>query len=150
MPIRVNFGNWTKFVLACGRQPIRSSFSELAKKNSVKARTGARGGNNKGGKIKDKNGYVHLWMPDHPNCRTAGYIHEHRAVMSSMLGRPLAKGENVHHKNGVRDDNRPENLELWVSIQPSGQRVEDLVMFAKEILMRYGNIHQNPELIACK
>jgi hypothetical protein len=51
----------------------------------------------------------------------------HRIVMEYMLGRPLAKGENVHHINGVRDDNSPENLELWVKPQPTGQRVADLV-----------------------
>lgn len=60
--------------------------------------------------------------------------------MEEILGRPLRDNENVHHKNGVRHDNRPKNLELWVSAQPAGQRPEDLVAFAHEILALYGDI----------
>jgi hypothetical protein len=53
------------------------------------------------------------------------------------LGRPLYSDENVHHKNGVRDDNRIENLELWSTLQPAGQRVTDKLQWAFEFAGRY-------------
>ena len=69
----------------------------------------------------DSCGYVNVKTP-------VGVQQEHRLVMEEMLGRKLAPGETVHHRNGIRHDNRPENLELWFS-QPAGQRVDDLIAY---------------------
>jgi hypothetical protein len=112
MPVRMRFGNWTEFIREAGYEPRVSEISIQARLNSIKAHTGHRSMAWKGGRIKDRFGYVLIWKPGHPNAKIGGYIHEHRLVMSEYLGRPLESYEFVHHKNGIKDDNRLENLEL--------------------------------------
>lgn len=82
----------------------------------------------------DRSGYVHIQL-----SRGGIWQAAHRFVMCRELGRDLYPGENVHHLNGNRGDNRPENLELWVVSQPAGQRPDDLVRYARELLARYGD-----------
>ena len=80
------------------------------------------------------------YLPRHPNASVGGAIPVHVVVMVEHIGRPLLDNETVHHKNGFRDDNRIENLELWAKSQPAGQRVSDKIAWAREILSRYESI----------
>ena len=131
---------------AC-RQKVRRDYCECGSLKTRRAKTclkcraeaGARNGNWRGGTVKHRAGYVLRRVPRHPKAKSAnGYILEHVLVMEELLGRYLLEGENVHHKNGVKDDNRPEDLELWVRPQPSGMRASDAVAWARDILARYG------------
>jgi hypothetical protein len=101
-------------------------------------RTGTNSPGWRGGKITSSTGYILVQQPSHPAAQSTGYVPEHRLVMEVKIGRYLLPEETVHHVNGFRRDNRPENLELWSSRQPKGQRVADLVAWAKEILVIYG------------
>lgn len=65
-----------------------------------------------GNKYVDPNGYVVVYYPDHPDARKNGYVAEHRLVAEQKEGRRLSPKEHVHHLNGVKTDNRPENLEV--------------------------------------
>lgn len=92
----------------------------------------------KGGR-REEDGYILIYDKEHPNAKSNGYVREHTKVMSEKIGRPLIKGENVHHKNGNKSDNRLENLELWSTSQPSGQRIKDKISWALDIIKQYGD-----------
>jgi len=88
-------------------------------------------------------GYASVWMPEHPRAGVRSHrVLEHILVMEAKLGRYLVEGEEIHHLNSVRDDNRIENLELWTKSQPAGGRVTDKVSWAISLIKQY-----QPELL---
>ncbi len=109
-----------KVLCSCGRSKLRHSFRCAY---CAKSADGPKWYHNKSGYL------VSGWG--------GRQIAQHRQVMETHLGRKLLKHENVHHKNGIRDDNRLENLELWSTSQPSGQRVEDKLEWCKWFINQY-------------
>lgn len=86
---------------------------------------------------KTQEGYVKIHDRKHPRADGGGFVFEHLVVMEKKLGRFLWPKENVHHINGIRDDNSPDNLELWTRSQPPGQRVIDRLSHAVEFIAAY-------------
>lgn len=109
-----------------------------------KAKRGEKNTYWKGGRYITKEGYILVHAPEYEGTKQDGhYVREHALVMSKHLGRPLRRGETVHHKNGIKGDNRLENLELWSHSHPPGQRIEDKIKWCEEFLSIY-----KPEALA--
>ena len=128
----------------CGRSPVeaRGMCNKHYQRWSTYGDPLAPGRRNRrpDGTPRELKGYVSLYRPHHPNASKRGYVLEHVVVMSKALGRPLRVEERIHHKNGIRNDNRRSNLELCVlGHHPPGQRVADLVKWARQILDQYGD-----------
>ena len=129
----------SKDTCACGRTKQKKS-ERCAACWAQHGQVGSTNFNWRGGRTRHHQGYMMVHLPGHPRARTMGYVFEHILVVEQELGRHLEDFENVHHRNGVRDDNRLENLELWTRPQPSGIRARDALEWAREILQRYGDL----------
>ena len=88
------------------------SKATMGKNNPNWGKNGKNSSAWKGGRTKDGDGYVLIYKPDHPYPNSHHYVYEHRLIMEKKLGRYLTNDEVVHHINGVKDDNREENLKL--------------------------------------
>ena len=94
----------------------------------------------KGGKVLNSQGYIEIRFNN-------SYVKEHRYVYEQHYGIQLLPHQNIHHINGNRLDNRIENLELWDTSQPSGQRVEDKIKYYFELVEKYKDHPKYKELI---
>ena len=126
---------------ACGARKHKQSNTCAA----CRTEKGSSNSNWRGGQTRHKKGYLMSRVLGHPRAGNGNYVFEHILVMERLLGRYLLPNESVHHLNGVRDDNRPENLELWTRPQPIGIRASDAVAWAREILARYEGTSAPPE-----
>lgn len=136
-------GRWWRCKCTCGGETIVSTgILRTGHQKACGCLQSRRGESHhfwQGGRYLNSQGYVILTDHTHPNSDPQHRLFEHHKVMSEIIGRPVRtkEGESVHHKNGIKDDNRPENLELWTSFQPSGQRVIDLIDYCEKFLMKY-------------
>ena len=128
-------------VCACGNRMQRTSSRCVVCSMDPSLWSGENSRSWKGGRTRHTRGYVLLKAPGHPRAvSNGGYVFEHILVMEERLGRYLLPGENVHHLNGVKDDNRDDNLELWEKTQPTGKRARDALKWAREIIAKYEDI----------
>jgi hypothetical protein len=95
------------------------------KRRYPNGRNGHLAANWKGGRrIANQAGYIYVYAPDHPCATKDGYVMEHRLVAERAIDRFLTRKEVAHHRNGIKTDNRPENLEVMTITQHRKEHME--------------------------
>lgn len=120
--------------------------AQLGRKSSIetkfkigKAHEGKKHWNWRGGEYKNKNGYILIYKPEHPSLhKNNTYVFKHRLVMEKHLGRYLEPWEVIHHQNGIKNDNRLENLELISALSHSA--IENLIQENKRLKIRIAKL----------
>ena len=106
----------------------------------LKTRSRENNHNWKGGRFNTVDGYIRVLSADHPNKDIRGYVLEHRLVMEQTLGRYLLGNEDVHHLNGIKSDNRPENLAVLKHgehrqlVMPFQKRIRELELAIEKLI----------------
>lgn len=116
---------------------LSDNFKGRFRRIGLPGRTGAKHPCWKGGKVVDRDGYIRVWVPNHPWPRK-GYVGEHVVAMELQIGRWIKPTECVHHKDGNRQNNALENLELLDRREHSRQhRAADYHTFKRGRLGRF-------------
>ena len=142
MPLAVKACDKCGLMFPVYKAGVRFCSRECSGKELAARQLGVANANWKGGLHVTKasgGGYIKEMSPEHPARDGSGYVMQHRLVMEREIGRHLLPTERVHHKNGDRQDNRPENLELWRGAgkkDPPGIRAVDSVLHALDSLTK--------------
>jgi transposase-like protein len=130
--------------MGCGTTTLTNTLIELGVHERPSRPLGEAHPSWQGGRTVTEGGYIQIKVTDQNRelagpARRDGHVLEHRLVMAQKLGRPLRPGERPHHRNLIRDDNTPDNLELWLTVQqpPPGGRVADLLKWSLDLLDQY-------------
>lgn len=120
------------------RRAWQENGKRLGSSEAAKAARVANGKRNAGRRKRDyelgghekkrSDGYIKVYVPDHPRCTADGYVMKHTLVMEREIGRHLQPGEVVHHKNHIRDDNRIENLQLMTATEHMAMHMKERYM----------------------
>ena len=141
---RFKKGNKPECGFEKGRKPWNKGTKGIMKPNKTsfkKGSTGDKCGHWKGGVRTHTRGYIQIYIIDHPYSCVRNTVFEHRLMVEDYIGRYLTPEEVVHHINGIKDDNRPENLEVttrekhdnWTLLKIAQERIRELESITKSL-----------------